>query len=381
MGNHRQAEPQSGPSSPGKPRVFPSYHDPAEMLYLKRSNLTHVPDTVLQNSTLTFLCLEGNQISVVPDSLFPGLPRLRWLDLRRNIITLLPPQIGSHRSLETLLLEGNPISELPPELGNVITLRGLSLRDCPLRFPPRETRHQGLPAILRFLRNALAERERAGKTSPGEFPVVEKLQLSDLTGSSAEEQDESVDDDALQRFKELKDSLMQLDQAELNSVARGDKKPKSQVPRIAKRNKEALPKQSTQTENTKEKKTFKLKQKRPQRQRKREPAALCCNSCVILDVDELPDKHYELFVVLQEADSEAGPEDRSGCWPSATDAEQDRSLRKLHQQIYACVERMHETHRNPRGTKSEQMAAVEEDLAEMRKLQARLAQRKQNPTS
>lgn len=43
---------------------------------------------------------------------------------------------------------------------------------------------------------------------------MEKLQLSQVTGSSAEEQDESVDEDELQRFRELKHKMILLDKAE-----------------------------------------------------------------------------------------------------------------------------------------------------------------------
>lgn len=52
-----------------------------------------------------------------------------------------------------------------------------------------------------------------------EFPVVEKLQLSELMGSGVEEQDESADEDELQRFRELKQEMILLDRAELDSAA------------------------------------------------------------------------------------------------------------------------------------------------------------------
>lgn len=56
-----------------------------------------------------------------------------------------------------------------------------------------------------------------------ELPVVEKLQLSELMGSSVEEQDESVDEDELQRFRELKRKMILLDKAELGLVALGNR--------------------------------------------------------------------------------------------------------------------------------------------------------------
>ena len=63
-----------------------------------------------------------------------------------------------------------------------------------------------------------------------ELPEVEKLQLSDLTGSSVEEQDE----DELQKFKELKDKMILLDRAELGAMTQGDRNPKSHLHPIIK---------------------------------------------------------------------------------------------------------------------------------------------------
>lgn len=45
---------------------------------------------------------------------------------------------------------------------------------------------------------------------------MEKLQLWQATGSSAE--DESVDEEELQRFRELKDKMVLLDQAEQDLI-------------------------------------------------------------------------------------------------------------------------------------------------------------------
>lgn len=60
-----------------------------------------------------------------------------------------------------------------------------------------------------------------------EVPVVERLQLSELIVSSVEEQDESVDEDELQKFKELKQKMILLDKAELVSLTEGDRNLKS----------------------------------------------------------------------------------------------------------------------------------------------------------
>ena len=51
-----------------------------------------------------FLYLEGNAISSFPEELFDCLPNLRWLDLRNNRISEIPPIIGKHRFDISLLI-------------------------------------------------------------------------------------------------------------------------------------------------------------------------------------------------------------------------------------------------------------------------------------
>lgn len=65
-----------------------------------------------------YLYLEGNELTSLPDDFFDCLPRLTWLDLRRNKLLRLPSvYTGRHNHLRTLLLEGNKLRSLPLELG------------------------------------------------------------------------------------------------------------------------------------------------------------------------------------------------------------------------------------------------------------------------
>ncbi|XP_039995316.1 leucine-rich repeat-containing protein 27-like [Xiphias gladius] len=386
-----------------EPQELAEYHS-TDTLCLSRTKLEHVSRSILENRTLKYLYLEGNQISSIPDSLFIRLPNLQWLDLRNNQIVSLPAEIGLHRSLKTLLLEGNPISELPPELGNVVTLKGLNLRNCPISFPPQDIVHQGVQGILQYLRSAMAKRQISMRKAPPELPLVEKLQLSELTGSSMEEQDESVDEGDLQRFKELKHKMILLDKTELGSLAQGDKNPKPHLLPITKRKKattkagiipelplfdtqhwkrpeerrqaamkelkekqaileqkrksqEALRNWRTQAKITQEKKMWEHKQKKKERQKKREEA------------------EADLKPVVE--DSNDTMQRQTSTMP-IRECEETRSARELERQIRASVEKMQERRRNPRGTTSEQMAVAEQDVEEMRKLQARLLERKRN---
>ncbi|XP_030628130.1 leucine-rich repeat-containing protein 27-like [Chanos chanos] len=190
--------------------------DVSDTLFLSRRGLKDITNSVLEMTKLKNLYLEGNEINSLPDTLFRSLPNLVWLDLRNNQLTHLPPNIGQHRNLRTLLLERNPIRELPPELGHLICLKALSLRLCPISFPPQEVVEQGLPYILQFLRSTMAERPLSVRTSHpvSEMPPVERLQLSELEKSSLDLCEEASDRD-LRRFEELKQKMIQMDRADL----------------------------------------------------------------------------------------------------------------------------------------------------------------------
>ncbi|XP_024858952.1 leucine-rich repeat-containing protein 27 isoform X2 [Kryptolebias marmoratus] len=372
----------NGAVEPQNQQRVPPQENP-NMLSVTRSGLKRVPDSFLDRVFTTYLCLEGNRISSLPASLFLCLTRLQWLDLRNNLILSLPAEIGSHRSLETLLLGGNPVSELPAELGNVSTLRGLDLRDCPLRFPPQAVVQQGCKAVLQYLRSALAQRPVAVTET---LAVVEKLQLSQLMGS----EDESEDRDGLQRFRELRDKLVPLDRAELDPTAQEAKGPKPQLRSVTKRKKtsakagkgadcedwkaaegrlhatkkelrdkrtlveqwrksqKSLPKERAHPRTTPVKKTSEHKKKRQERQRPAEE-----------DLGE------------SRTDSRTDPQVQ--VFGFTAGSEEDRSARELQRHIRTCVERIQERRRNPRGSVSEQTeAAEEEDVEEVRKSQARL---------
>ncbi|XP_035461728.2 leucine-rich repeat-containing protein 27-like isoform X2 [Scophthalmus maximus] len=398
-----------------------------ETLCLSKTELKCVPESIFKNSTLKYLYLKGNQISSIPSPLFISLPNLQWLDLRNNLIPSLPAEIGSHRSLKTLLLEGNPISELPPELGNVITLKGLNLRNCPLSFPPQDIVDQGVQVILQCLRGAMAERQVSTRKAPPELPVVEKLQLSELMGPSMEEQDEVE----LQKFKELKHKMILLDKAELSPTAQGDGNPKSRLGPITKRGDQAFrisravstgtrelgratkskafcfnlfvrKKATTTADMIPELSLFNSQQWRRPEERRQAAVKERKEKQAILEqgrtqealqkwhahakitqekkVAEHRQKKNERQRKREEAESDLKP----GVWGSSdtpqrqtssiaiTDWEEDRSAQELRRQIRARAEKIEDRRRNPTGTASEQMAAAEQDVEEMTKLQMRL---------
>ncbi|XP_058507926.1 leucine-rich repeat-containing protein 27-like [Solea solea] len=381
---------------PQTPHVLPEDAEPQEpaawsstqTLCLSRTKLQSVSDSILKNGSLKYLYLEGNQISSIPDSLFTRLPNLQWLDLRNNLIPSLSAGIGLHRSLKTLLLGGNPISELPPEMGHVITLKGLNLRNCPITFPPQDIVDQGVQGILQYLRSAMAKRQVIMKKAPPvELPVVEKLQLAGLMEFSVEEQD----DDELQKFKELKHKMILLDKAELGSVGQSDRTPKSRICPVGKGVKATtkvgmvpeLPLFDSQhwkrPEERRQAATKEMKERQAiLEQRIKSQAALSkwrTQAKIAQEKKNEKQKRHEEANVKPDV---MGCSDTQQRQTSTTDWEKTRSGRDLERQICVRVEKIQERRLNPRGTASEQMAAAAQDVEEMTKLQRQLLENR-NP--
>ncbi|XP_061491622.1 leucine-rich repeat-containing protein 27 isoform X3 [Rhineura floridana] len=219
-------------------------------LDLSRKDLQHLTEDIYKLFNLKHLHLEGNALSVVPEDFFQRVPNLVWLDLRYNKIKELPPGIGCHKQLKTLLLERNPIKRLPVELGNIASLTALNLRHCPLEFPPLEVIQKGLPVILSFLRRMSDQNidysepvspdlpsplEQEAKAIVREYkrkcdrppdrrkafndlwkqmsflkmPPVEKLNLTDFMKSSLDLSDGWPNEEEIVRFQKLRDELIQ----------------------------------------------------------------------------------------------------------------------------------------------------------------------------
>lgn len=71
-------------------------------------------------------------------------------------------------------------------LGNVITLKGLNLRNCPITFPPPDILHQGLQSILQFLRSVMAQRPvSVTKSPPGKSKPAQHSQSARASRASA----------------------------------------------------------------------------------------------------------------------------------------------------------------------------------------------------
>ncbi|XP_075791349.1 leucine-rich repeat-containing protein 27 isoform X2 [Pelodiscus sinensis] len=194
-------------------------------LDLSKKNLQHLTEEIYKLPNLKHLHLEGNALSIIPKDLFQQLPNLVWLDLRHNKIKTLPPGIGCHKQLKTLLLERNPIKRLPVELGNLTSLTALNLRHCPLEFPPQDVVQRGLHSIMCFLRNVGSGKLVDLEPATQEMPPVEKLNLTELMESSLDLSDEWPNEEEMLRFKKLKEEIIKDEKEEF--LANQDLYPKA----------------------------------------------------------------------------------------------------------------------------------------------------------
>ncbi|KAG9275493.1 leucine-rich repeat-containing protein 27 [Astyanax mexicanus] len=387
-------------------------------LHLSRQSLNLLPDHALKHTQLQNLYLEGNKISNLPENMFSSLPCLVWLDLRHNQLTCLPAGIGQHRCLKTLLLEGNPITELPKELGNVITLRALNLRNCPISFPPQDVLQQGLAHIMQFLRRrSVAERPLRG-SQPNEvsdtMPAVERLPLSEVVQSSVDLTEEA-DDSELQRFEELRQRMIQMERADLGyhtpasqtpcrlRAAGGDRSHRThplssgrevqgrfpELPSSDERNWNRSEERSLAALKAMNEQQALLEQRRKDEDLLREwrKQARILQEQKILEQKEVRQERQKREENTPYATDSSCKEGDNGASDSGAQTTPQRSHmdtdearvardRELEQRIKDHVQMMKERRRRPRGPPGEEIQAAAQEMEQVKQLQLELAERK-----
>ncbi|SPP78935.1 blast:Leucine-rich repeat and calponin homology domain-containing protein 1 [Drosophila guanche] len=108
-----------------------------ETLLLYHNTIRSIPESVKQLSSLTYLDLRSNQLSTLPREIC-FLP-LQVLLVSNNRLVTLPDELGRlDQTLTDLDASYNQLSALPARLGELRTLRSLSLRSNQLMYLPRE---------------------------------------------------------------------------------------------------------------------------------------------------------------------------------------------------------------------------------------------------
>ena len=76
------------------------------------------------NTQITLLTLANNQLTSLPES-FGNLSSLEYLDLENNQLTSLPESFGNLSSLQSLHLDNNQLTSLPLSMDKLPSLRFL----------------------------------------------------------------------------------------------------------------------------------------------------------------------------------------------------------------------------------------------------------------
>jgi Leucine-rich repeat (LRR) protein len=97
-------------------------------LTLRGQNLTKVPSSTFEQTTLQSLDLSHNALTGSLPAEVRHLQNLVTLDLSYNQFTGVPAEIGQLKNLESLNLSNNQLTGLPYELGNLSHLKLLDLR-------------------------------------------------------------------------------------------------------------------------------------------------------------------------------------------------------------------------------------------------------------
>ncbi|MFS0514113.1 COR domain-containing protein, partial [Nostoc sp. UIC 10607] len=108
-----------------------------QSLDLRRNQLSSLPPEIVQLTNLQSLDLNNNQLSSLPPEIVQ-LTNLQSLDLRRNQLSSLPPEIVQLTNLQSLNLDSNQLSSLPPEIGQLTNLQSLDLFNNQLSNLPPE---------------------------------------------------------------------------------------------------------------------------------------------------------------------------------------------------------------------------------------------------
>ena len=103
-------------------------------LDISNIGLTELPTEVCHLTHLRNLDLSGNPLKTLPPEI-RLLTNLEELNLRSTWVAL-PREIGSLRSLKTLILDDNPWIVIPIEIGQIKGLREISIKNCSLSTIP-----------------------------------------------------------------------------------------------------------------------------------------------------------------------------------------------------------------------------------------------------
>jgi len=148
------------PGSPLKPQ--PKEQEPEgewTKLDISQKKLVALSPNISIYNHITELYLQDNCLTRLPVELFHSLVHLRHLDLSRNQLNWLQPEICHLLQLRELNLSWNQIRELPMEMGKLFRLEKLSYDGNPLVKPTQDVLAKGTQFIISYFRDRMASGE------------------------------------------------------------------------------------------------------------------------------------------------------------------------------------------------------------------------------
>ncbi|HEY3362762.1 MAG TPA: COR domain-containing protein [Methanosarcina sp.] len=153
--------------------ISEAYEKNSTTLDLSRNQLTQLPPEITKLKNLTTLDLSRNQLTQLPSEI-GELINLTILSLSENQLTQIPPEITELKSLTTLYLSRNQLAQLPPEITKLKNLTTLSLSGNQLtQLPPEITELKNLTTLY-LSRNQLTQ-------IPSEITELKSLTTFDLS--------------------------------------------------------------------------------------------------------------------------------------------------------------------------------------------------------
>ncbi|XP_064548541.1 leucine-rich repeat and calponin homology domain-containing protein isoform X1 [Drosophila montana] len=155
---------------------------PLQVLLVSHNRLVALPDELGRlDQTLTDLDASYNQLAALPVRL-GELRTLRSLSLRSNQLLYLPREVTC-LSLVSLDVSNNRIASLPLEIRHMSTLVELQLENNPLTSPPASLCMRGLVHVFKFLETQ-ATKEEKGARAGGNYDGYTTLRRAPRHNSS-----------------------------------------------------------------------------------------------------------------------------------------------------------------------------------------------------
>lgn len=169
-------------------------------LDLSREGLTKLPPEIGKLSKLASLNLSFNRIAFLPPEI-GQLSELIMLDLSINWLTRLPVEIGQLSNLRRFYSNGNRLTALPPQINQLSKLEILDLRNNHLSIPPEILERVGNPPVIinYYLQHLVGQRKPldeakvllVGQGSVGKTSLVQRLVKNHF--NPAENKTEGID--------------------------------------------------------------------------------------------------------------------------------------------------------------------------------------------